>query len=68
MSTTGRELSERWQSWLSTSEGEKCAEINGLENSKSQEDFERFLRNRLECAFQAGWRAHGHVVTELIKG
>ncbi len=48
-----------WRTWTESKEGKQCLDIFTLESSKSQENFEKFLTNRLKRAFAAAWIARG---------
>ena len=50
----GTEFSKKWEQWLQSKEGGGCSDIGTLTGNDS-----RFLINRLQTAFSAGWNGRG---------
>lgn len=50
-------VNNRFLKWLETEDGVDCSDIFTLESARSQDDFEKYLRNRLRTAYFAGVQA-----------
>ena len=55
-----------WKTWCQSENGHGCLDIHTLESSRSQDDFEKYLTNRLKTAFEAGWNAAAETASEVV--
>lgn len=47
-----------WDTFCQSDSGQGCMDIHTLESSRSQDDFQKYLTNRLKAAFEAGWNSY----------
>jgi len=44
--------------FLESNLGKECNDILTLESARSQDNFQKYLTNRLKTAFETGWNFH----------